>query len=162
MHVQTARRMMAGRLGPVLLLVSSALSLGACASVHAREDAEARRLPALVGSWAFSPDAGSRPERDTTVWEIGADGRIRYAQVHRGRVRTLSYAHWWTDTRTLDGDSAARVMCVAARGGRGRQCGRVRIDSVTVGDGASRRRLTWDGTTARRRHWTFVERSHHP
>lgn len=158
MHVQTAHRVMRRRSQRILLLALSALSLGACATVHAREDADSRSLPALVGSWAFSPDSGSRPERDTTVWQIGADGHIRYAQVHRGRVRTLSYARWWTEAKTLKGDSAARIMCVAGWGGRGRQCGRVRIDSVPAAGESGRRRLTWDGTTARRRRWTFVER----
>lgn len=92
MHVQTPHRVMAGHPERFLLLALSTLSLAACATVHARNDAEPRRLPTLIGSWAFSPDSGSRPERDTTVWEIRADGHIRYAQVHRGRVRTLSYA----------------------------------------------------------------------
>lgn len=158
MDVQTPPRVMAGHPQRVLLLALSALSLGAYATVHARGDAEPRRLPALVGSWAFSPDSGSRLERDTTVWEIGADGHIRYAQVHRGRVRTLSYARWWTETTASEGESAARIMCVAGWGGRGRQCGRVRIDSVPAAGESGRRRLTWEGTTARRRHWTFVER----
>ena len=158
MHIHAPRRVMAARHARVLPLVLSALSLGACATAHTRAAAEPRRLPALVGSWAFLPDAESRPERDTTVWEIGADGHIRYAQVHRGRVRTLSYARWWTEAKAVEGDTAARVMCVAGWGGRGRQCGRVRIDSVPVAGDSGRRRLIWDGTMARRRHWTFVER----
>lgn len=129
----------------------------ACAPHRVREPESARRPAWLVGSWAFVPaEESAAPPRDSTVWEFTREGRLRRGRLRRGRVRVESHARWWTEPRQVGGEST-RVLCTTDHPGRGYQCARIHIDSVTTPEGTARRRLTWDGLTFRH-HWVFVER----
>lgn len=130
---------------------------------------------ALIGSWALVDSANDRllnataAPRDTSVWDITAGGRLRYAEV---RVRTrqdrlvadereIQTAWWWLKSHTVDG-AIEHILCTSTRPGRGRQCGRVSVDTATISGTRPVKRLTWSGLTFKSQHWAFVERAPRP
>lgn len=145
-------------LSRLVLAVSLTGWLTSCATFRPSEPAATRYPATLLGSWVVLADAGgasTTAAADTALWELQPRGLLRHADVRGGRVRERSTARWWTESATVDGTSA-RVLCTSARPGRGAQCARITLDTVTTPDGA-RRRLTWNGITFRQ-HWVFVDR----
>ena len=121
---------------------------------------------ALVGAWAWagSPARGGTVP-DTLLWVLGSAGRLERREVQRrprgdtltSRERTSTISRWWTKDGHADGVSPWTV-CTSQRPGRGSQCARVVLDTVTDAAGHARRRLTWTGVTFRDQHWALVER----
>ena len=123
----------------------------------------------VVGSWAFvEPTTLSRGEpaasRDTAVWDIQRQGRLRRLQlrVRTGRSvaeeREIPGAWWWVKSRR-DSGVMEHLLCWSVRPGRGLQCGRITLDTIATSDARPRTRMTWRGLTFKSQHWVFVRRA---
>ena len=158
----------------MLLPVLGALAAAGCGTGHfglaGAPPRETGWAAALVGSWAFVDGRESSLREpaalgDTAVWHLEPSGQLRHSRIHvrmRAGVAVaeesdIGSARWWVEAREVDGRTA-EILCTSARPGRGSQCGRITIDTVSIAGAPSKERLRWSGVTFKSQRWVFLKR----